>query len=128
MFDVFLKALLSIWICKQPLETNLGVGRSKFGFWGEKWFKSVKKLCSADDYTLKRAPSVQPLLASRVCTLKRTGGRLSVRAQLQHLLFCVLVVLEPIRALQNASFNLFNHCLYSQTYWNILWIGLDLIL
>jgi len=63
MFDVFLKALLSIWTCKQPLETNLGVGRSKFGFWREKWFKPVKKLCSAD-CTLKRAPSVQPLLAS----------------------------------------------------------------
>ena len=36
MFDVFLKALLRIWTCKQPLEMNLGIGRSKFGFLGEK--------------------------------------------------------------------------------------------
>jgi len=32
MFDVFLKALLSIWTCKQPLETNLGVGDQNLGF------------------------------------------------------------------------------------------------
>ena len=38
MFDVF----LSTWTCKQPLETNLDVGGSKFGFWGEKWFKTEK--------------------------------------------------------------------------------------
>jgi len=42
MFDVFLKALLSIWTCKQLLETNWDVRRSKFGFWGEKWFEPVK--------------------------------------------------------------------------------------
>jgi hypothetical protein len=36
MFNVFLKALLSLWTCKQPLETYLGVGRSKFGILGEK--------------------------------------------------------------------------------------------
>ena len=35
MFDVFLKALLSTWTCKQPLLTNWDVGGSKFGFWGE---------------------------------------------------------------------------------------------
>jgi len=33
----------------------------------------VKKLCSADDCTLKRAPSVQPLLATGTYTLKRTS-------------------------------------------------------
>jgi hypothetical protein len=42
MFNAFLKALLSSWTCKQSLETYLGVGRSKFGFWSEKWFKPVK--------------------------------------------------------------------------------------
>ena len=42
MFDVFLKALLSTWTCKQLLETDWDVGGSKFGFWGEKWFKPVK--------------------------------------------------------------------------------------
>jgi len=42
MCDVFLKALLSIWTCKQLLETNWDVGGSKFGFWDEKWFKPVK--------------------------------------------------------------------------------------
>ena len=59
MFDVFLKALLSIWTCKQLLETDWDVGGSKFGFWGEKWFKPVKKLCRTDDCTLKRAVSEQ---------------------------------------------------------------------
>ena len=35
MFDVFLKALLSIWTCKLPLEMNLGIGRfcPFVGFW-----------------------------------------------------------------------------------------------
>jgi len=42
MFDVFLEALLSIWTYKQLLETDWDVGGSKFGFWGEKWFKPVK--------------------------------------------------------------------------------------
>ena len=42
MFDVFLKALLSIWTCKQLLETNWDVRGSKIGFWGEKWFKPAK--------------------------------------------------------------------------------------
>ena len=42
MFDVFLKAFLSTWTCKQPLGTNLDVRGSKFGFLGEKWFEPVK--------------------------------------------------------------------------------------
>jgi len=42
IFNVFLKALLSTWTCKQPLETNWDVGGSKFELWGEKWFKPVK--------------------------------------------------------------------------------------
>ena len=37
MFNVFFKALLSLWTCKQSLETYLGVGRSKLGILGEKW-------------------------------------------------------------------------------------------
>ena len=36
MLNVFLKALLSSWTCKQPLGTNLGIGRSKLGILGEK--------------------------------------------------------------------------------------------
>jgi hypothetical protein len=36
MFNVFLEALLSLWTCKQSLETYLGVGRSKFAIFGEK--------------------------------------------------------------------------------------------
>ena len=35
-FDVFLKALLSSWTCKESLETYLGVGRSKLGILDEK--------------------------------------------------------------------------------------------
>jgi len=35
MFNVFLKALLSSWTCKQSLETYLGVGISKLGILGE---------------------------------------------------------------------------------------------
>jgi len=50
MFDVFLKALLSIWTCKQLLETDWDVGGSKFGFWGE-------KLCRTDDCLFKRSVS-----------------------------------------------------------------------
>jgi len=37
MFDMFLKALLSSYICKQALGTYLGVGRSKSEILGEKW-------------------------------------------------------------------------------------------
>jgi len=37
MFDMFLKALLSSYTCKQALETYLGVGRSKLGILDEKW-------------------------------------------------------------------------------------------
>ena len=36
MFNVFFKALLSSWTCKQSLETYLGVGKSKLGILGEK--------------------------------------------------------------------------------------------
>jgi len=36
MFEVFLKALLSSWTCKQSLETYLGVRKSKLGVLGEK--------------------------------------------------------------------------------------------
>jgi len=36
-FDMFLKALLSSYTCKQALETYLGVGRSKLKILGEKW-------------------------------------------------------------------------------------------
>jgi len=36
MFEVFLKALLSSWTCKQSLETYLGVGKLKLGVLGEK--------------------------------------------------------------------------------------------
>jgi len=35
-FIVFLEALLCTWTYKQHLGTNLGVERSKIGFWGEK--------------------------------------------------------------------------------------------
>jgi len=48
-------------MCKQPLGTNLDVRGSKFGFWGEKWFKPVKKFYRTDDCSLKRAASEQPL-------------------------------------------------------------------
>ena len=36
------ECLLMYMTCKQPLGMNLDVGRSKLGFWGEKWFKPVK--------------------------------------------------------------------------------------
>jgi len=31
-----------VCVCKQPLGMNLDVGRSKLGFWSEKWYKPVK--------------------------------------------------------------------------------------
>jgi len=39
MFEVFLKALLSSWTCKQSLETYLGVEKSKLEVLGEKGLK-----------------------------------------------------------------------------------------
>ena len=71
--------------------------------------KNPESFCAVLEVLCNDYPSVQPLLAIGACTLKCTGGRLSIRAQLQHLLFCVPVVREPIRAFLNASFNLFNH-------------------
>ena len=77
MFDMFLKALLSSYICKQALGTYLSVGRSKLGILGENG-KNPKVVVQNCDCTLKRAPkhapSVQPLVATAPCTLKRTGA------------------------------------------------------
>jgi len=73
-FDVFLEAFLCTYTCKQPLETNLDIRGSKFGFLGEKGLEPEKN-------------------CAELMTV-----RLSERAQLQHLLFCVPDIWGPIRA------------------------------
>ena len=45
MFDMFLKAILSSYICKQALGTYLGVGKSKLGILGEKW-EELESCCA----------------------------------------------------------------------------------
>jgi len=70
-------------------------GNQNWGFWVKKG-KNPSVLCSTDDCTLKRAPSVQPLLATGACTLKRTGGRLRVQALFQHLVIFVPDFRGPI--------------------------------
>ena len=42
--------------------------------------------------------------------------------------FVISCVWGLIRAFLNTSFSMFNYCFHSLIYWNILWIGLDLIL
>ena len=56
-------------MCKQPLGTNLDVRGSKFGFWGEKWFKHVKncaELMFVHLSELERAVSEQLLEVFRL--------------------------------------------------------------
>jgi len=74
------------------------LGDQNWGFWVKRG-RTREFLCITDDCTLKLAPSVQPLLATGACTLKRTGGRLSVQAQFQHLVIIVPGFRGPIRAL-----------------------------
>jgi len=64
------------------------LGDQNVGF-GVKNDETREKLCRADDWSLKRAPSVQSLQASGAWSLKREDGHLSERAQLQHPLFHV---------------------------------------
>lgn len=71
-------SLLVILTCKQQLETYLGVGRSKFRFWGEKWFKSVKN--SAELITVRLSEpeaSSKRTIATISSSLKRKIRRLS---------------------------------------------------
>jgi len=72
MFDVFLKALLSLCTCKQPLETNWDVGGSKFGFWGEKWFKPVKNYAELMTVRLREPEASFKRTATGSRSLKRT--------------------------------------------------------
>jgi len=59
------------------------LGDQNWGFWVKNG-KNPKVVVHNCDCTLKRAPSVQPPVATGPCTLKRTGARLSVQAQFQH--------------------------------------------
>jgi len=78
------------------------LGDQNWGFWVKNG-KNPKVAVQNCDCTLKRAPkrapSVQPLVATGPCTLKRTGAHLSVQVQFQHLLIFVPGFREPIRAL-----------------------------
>lgn len=56
------------------------LGYQNLGFFGEKWLEPDRKLCRADDWSLKRTPSVQSLPASGAWSLKRADGRLSEQA------------------------------------------------
>jgi len=58
MFDVFLKALLSSYTCKQSLETYLGVGRSKLGILGEKWEEPESRCAELLTIRLSVLPSM----------------------------------------------------------------------
>jgi len=73
------------------------------GILGEKGGRTREFSCRTDDCARKRAPkrapSIHPLLATGACTLKRTGGRLSVQAQFQHLVIFVPGFRGPTRAL-----------------------------
>jgi len=66
-----LSIFLSIYTCKFFLGTISGVGRSKIGFWGEKWCKPVKKLCRTDDSSLRRAACEMSSVATGRHSLKR---------------------------------------------------------
>jgi len=72
MFDVFLKALSSMWTYKQPLETNLGVGRSKFAFFGEKGLDPEKNCAELINGRLSELQACSP------CKLLEPG-RVSVQ-------------------------------------------------
>ena len=72
MLNVFLKALLSSWTCKQPLGTNLGIGRSKLGILGEKGLEPESFSAELMKANNKRAVSEQPQRVSGTRSLKRT--------------------------------------------------------
>jgi len=65
------------------------LGDQNLGFWVKR-VGTREKLCIADDWSLKRAPSVQSLQASGAWSLKRAIP------VLQHLLFRVPGIRGPI--------------------------------
>jgi len=71
--DVLNPSSIRFWVSFEyiSLGTNLGVGRSKIGFWDEKWCKPLKKLCRIDDSSLKRAASEMSPVATGRILLKR---------------------------------------------------------
>jgi len=56
---------------KQPLGMNLDVGRSKLGFWGEKWFKPVKSYAKPLTVRLSELEAICKRTATVRISLKR---------------------------------------------------------